>query len=378
MGSIRRAPRTRRWEARWRDPTRRSRTRTFDSKADARAFLSATETDMSRGRWVDPALGRITYTEWCVEYFAAAVHKRATTLSRDRTVNDKHFVPTLGMRQLSSITSLDVRRLVEEMNGKLAPATVRTNYGVLRAILSGAVEADVLAVSPCRGVRLPAAQPRRAMRFLSAEELSRLADETPADYRPMIYLGGVLGLRWSEVAGLRVGRLDFLRRTLEIAETCAEVEGRVFVADVKTRASRRTLRMPAFLMDSLAQHLSARGRPGADELVFVAPEGGPLRRSTFRTRVFAPAVRRAGLERLTFHQLRHSAVGLMVEAGAHVEAIKQRLGHSSIRVTSDVYGHVLPAVEDALSDALEARFGGLRGAAVVQNRPEFRTTDGTG
>jgi Phage integrase family len=78
-------------------------------------------------------------------------------------------------------------------------------------------------------------------------------------------------------------------------------------------------------------HLVHRGRPDADALVFVAPEGGPLRRSKFRTRVFDPAVRRAGLDGLTFHGLRHTAAGLMIEAGAHIEAIKQRLGHSSIQ-----------------------------------------------
>jgi Phage integrase family len=104
--------------------------------------------------------------------------------------------------------------------------------------------------------------------------------------------------------------------------------------DVRGReVPRRTLDVPPFLAAMLAEHLARRGRPDPDELVFVAPEGGPLRRSTFRTRVFNPAVLRAGLDGLTFHALRHSAVGLMVEAGAHPEAIKARLGHASIRTT---------------------------------------------
>jgi integrase len=101
--------------------------------------------------------------------------------------------------------------------------------------------------------------------------------------------------------------------------------------------------------------------------VFVAPEGGPLRRSTFRTRVFDPAVRRSGLDGLTFHGLRHSAVGLMIEVGAHLEVVKRRLGHASIRVTSDVYGSVLPAVDDAVTAALDARFASSCGADVVQD-----------
>lgn len=109
----------------------------------------------------------------------------------------------------------------------------------------------------------------------------------------------------------------------------------------------------------LAEHLASHGRPGPDELVFVAPEGGPLRRSTFRTRVFDPAVKRADLEGLTLHGLRHAAAGLLIEADAHIETIKQRLGHSSIRVTSDVYASLLPSVDEGVTTALEKRFAKL-------------------
>jgi integrase len=193
-----------------------------------------------------------------------------------------------------------------------------------------------------------------------------LASEMPSAYQAMIFLAGVLGLRWSEVAGLRVGRVDFLRRTLTVIETCAEVEGRIVFADVKTTSSRRTLSVPSFLIEMLSEHIAACGRPGPEALLFVAPNGGPLRRSTFRTRVFDPAARRAGIKGVTFHGLRHTAAGLMIEAGAHIEAIKQRLGHSSIRVTSDVYGSLLPTVDESVTDELDTRFSGL---AALARRP---------
>jgi integrase len=162
--------------------------------------------------------------------------------------------------------------------------------------------------------------------------------------------------------------VDFLRGTLAVAETCAEVEGRVMFADVKTPASRRTLALPPFLVELLAAHLAAGGRPGPEELVFAAPEGGPLRRTLFRTRVFDPAKRAAGLDKsVTFHGLRHSAVGLMIEVGAHIEAIKQRLGHSSIRTTSDVYGSLLPTVDAAVTDQLNALFVSRRDMSAAQS-----------
>jgi len=352
------------FRARYRGPDGRERSRTFTRKIDAERFLAKTETDKLRGTWLDPANGKVTYEEWAEQYFASSVHKRPTTLARDRRVNEKHLVPRIGHRSLASLTPSDIRRMVEEMNQTLAPATVRTDYGVLRAVLRAAVDADLIAQSPCRGIKLPATKPKR-IQFLTVEEIHRLAAVTPAPYGPSIYLAGVLGLRWSEVAGLRVGRIDFLRRTLEISETCAEVDGKIMFADVKTRSSRRTLAMPEFLVHLLAEHLAARGRPGPDELVFTMPEGGPLRRTTFRSRVWDPAVRKAGLDGLTFHHLRDTAVGLMIDVGAHPKAIQDRLEHSSVRTTMDVYGHVLPTTDDAITQALDVAFSESRGLSAA-------------
>ena len=344
-----------RYRARYRDAAGVSHAKHFVRKVDAQQWLDSITASQIRGDYVDPRSGKVSYREWSESYFATATHKRATTLARDRIVNQRWLLPSLGSRSLATIRPADVRNVVATMVEHLAPATVRTNYGVLRAVLSAAVDAELIAVSPCRGVKLPAKR-RSEIRFLDADELARLARETPPEYQPMIYLAGVLGLRWSEVAGLRVGRVDFLRRTLTVIETCAEVEGRIIFGDVKSPASRRTLSVPSFLIEMLAEHVAARGRPSPEALLFVAPNGGPLRRSTFRTRVFDPAARRAGIDGVTFHALRHTAVALMIEAGAHIEAIKQRLGHSSIRVTSDVYGSLLPTVDESVTAALDARF----------------------
>ena len=100
------------------------------------------------------------------------------------------------------------------------------------------------------------AEHRDEPRFLSAEELHRLANAIPDEYRPMIFLAAVLTLRWSEVVGLRVGRIDFLRRTVSVVETVAEVEGRLITAPPKSKASARTLSAPVELLDMLAQRLA--------------------------------------------------------------------------------------------------------------------------
>ena len=175
----------------------------------------------------------------------------------------------------------------------------------------------------------------------------------PAEYRALVYVAGVLGLRWSEVAGLRVRHVDFLRRTLQVSETISEVDGVMRREDVKTPASMATLSVPATVIEMLSQHLANQGPTDPDDLLFQAPGGGPLRATNFRERVWRPSVAAAGLEGLTFHGLRHSAAGLMIELGVHPKVIQQRMRHASIRTTMDVYGSVLPGVDEAVTARLQ-------------------------
>lgn len=364
MGSIRKAPRSGRWEARYRDPLGAQRTATFDRKADAQAFLSTVETDKRRGLWRDPALSRMTFARWSEQYLAGAVHKQVTTLTMDRHRLKKHLLPAFGSMQLGEITPLDVRQFVQGLAGSYAPSTVRTVYGCLRTILAGAVAADLIAVTPCRGVKLPAKRPTDK-RVLTVAELERLAEALPVEYRPIVYVAAVGSLRWEEIAGLRVGRINFMSRTptLEVAEVFTDIGG---FAVPKSAAGRRTILLPPFLVTMLAEHLARRGSPGADELIFVSPRGGPLRSANFHERTWAPAVAAAKLDGFTFHGLRHSTVGLMVEMGHHPLVIQRRLGHSSSQTTMDIYGHVLGSLDESVAADFEKLFSGSRGADVVQ------------
>jgi len=322
---------------------------------------------MTRGSYRDPSLGRVRFSEWSDEYLAGAVHKRATTLAQDRQRLRLHILPVFGHLPLSAITPLDVRRFVEDLTTRLAPSSTRTVYGTLRAILTAAVEADLIAISPCRGIKLPAKRPTEK-RVLTVDELHRLADAIAPEYRALVYVAAVGSLRFEELAGLRVGRVHFLRRppVLEVLETFTEVGG---FNDAKTAAGRRTIQLPPFLVEMLAEHLARRGTPGPDELVFVAPRGGPLYLTNFHRRVWLPAIGKAGLEGFTPHGMRHSTVGLMVEMGHHPLVIQRRLGHSSSQTTMDVYGHVLASLDDAVTADFESALAPAR-----PDRLELRNT----
>lgn len=362
MGSIRRAPRTGRWEARFRDLLGHQRTKTFDSKTDARAFLSTVETEMARGRWHDPSIVRLTFERLAAEWLANNPTKRATTLARDRTVVRVHLCPSLGRLPVGQIRPSHIQAVVDAMVARgLAPRTIRTDYGVLRAILAWAEATDVIDRSPCRGIRLPQ-QVDRTRPIASAAEVERLAGAMPEQFRVAVFLGAV-GLRQAEVFGLRVGAIDLDHGRLTVGSTINEVEGRFIEGAGKTRRSRRTFTIPQRIINELANHLEHSGRTSSDELVLQAPNGGPVRATHFRLRIY---VRRAGLEGLTFHRLRHSAGHMMRELGVPLEVIQQRLGHASIRTTADIYGTLPERIDRAVADRLDELFSQKCGADVVQ------------
>jgi integrase len=128
----------------------------------------------------------------------------------------------------------------------------------------------------------------------------------------------------------------------------------------KTRASRRTVGLPRFVVEELAAHLAEPGDP--EGFVFTAPQGGPLRVTAFRARVWRPATRAAGLDGLRIHDLRHTAVALWIAAGANPKEVAARAGHASVSFTLDRYGHLYPEADTALRDRLDVLYGSARPA----------------
>lgn len=326
-----------RYDVRLRLPSGRAAiSRTFRTRREAQSFERAELTDRSRGTWVDPRQAEMTFDRWAAQWLASDPAKRPKSKACDESTIRLHLSPTIGKRPVGSVTPLDIHRLAASWDA--APATVRRRYATLRAIFASAVEADVLGRSPCRGVKLPAVQ-QRAHRQLSPDDVRRLAGEVGAEHRTMVFVGAVLGLRFGECAGLRVGRLDLLRGTLTVAESLGEVGGRLVVGAPKSAAGRRTMTMPVPLVRMLAEHLARRGLTAANETAYVFgdSQGRPVRYANFRTRVWLPAARRAGLDRLGFHDLRRAAATAMVAAGVDVRTAQTRLGHSDPRLTLNVY-----------------------------------------
>jgi integrase len=203
-------------------------------------------------------------------------------------------------------------------------------------------------------------------RFLTAPEVERLVAAIDPRYRTLIHTAAYLGLRWQEIAGLRLRYLALepaRPATLRVISTIERSGGRCRVVEVgKTKAARRTLVMPEFLRVALVDHVS---KYSDDVWVFAAPKGGFLRYDNFRNREWSPAVERAGLAPLTFHCLRHTAAAFMIDDGADPLQLKRRMGHSDVRPSLDTYGHLFAQREDALVKALDDRQKTALGRRVV-------------
>jgi integrase len=354
------------WRGRYRGPDGKERSQTFQRKIDAERFLSNTEADKSRGGWIDPALGRMTFEEWVGRWEGTTLNLRPTTRALNMGVVRNYLTPRFGRWPLARITTADVSAMVAEdvASRRLSSSAVRRHVLVLSTILKGAVADGRIVRNPCSGVKLPP-ELSREMRFLEPNEIGRLVAAHPAHYRPLVLTAAYLGLRWGELAGLRLEKVDLLRRRIRVDEQLAEVGGQLSFGPPKTKAGTRIVSIPSGLVDVLAEHFAGPAVQSSG-LAFPGPKGGALRRSGFR-RVWSKACDRAKLEGLVFHELRHTAAALAIAQGAHPLAIKERLGHSSITVTMDRYGGLFPRLDEAIAEGLDSA---LRESLAASTRPE--------
>jgi len=285
-----------RWKGRHRDPAGREHSKTFTRRLDAQRWLADMETKKARGEWLDPNLGKVTVGRWAEGWLARQVQLKPSTRIRYDVALRNQILPHWGPYPLNAVTHGDVAVWVSRLaETGLSPASVRYAHRVLSLLLAHAVRDGRIARNPAEGVRLPRLR-RSQKRFLDHEAVDRLATAA-GRYDLLIRVMAYTGLRWGEVAALRARAVDLDRRRLHVVEAASEASGRITIGTPKSHQAR-WVPFPRFLTEPLARHLQGV-QPG--DLVFTAPEGGPLRNSNFRRRVFDRAAREAGLPGLRPH-----------------------------------------------------------------------------
>jgi integrase len=375
------------FEVRFRAPDGRERSRSFKTITEARRYEREQLVERDRGTWIDPRSGRMTLNEWAEQWLATVVNLRPSTrriyaTNLRRHVLGKVSAVELGTMRLTSITTevarawmaaLTVQPITRDnpatgervavmrsdVTGARVPrvlsaASVHQAYRTLNAVMQAAVECDRIVKNPMTAVKPPKVE-AVPMRFLTAPEVLRLADAVGPEYRALVLVAAFCGLRRGELGGLRWSDVNMLKRRIDVTLQLDADTGEL--SPLKTKASKRTVSMPAVVAEALGAHATfgaaQEAGPRSSGFVFAAPEGGPLDVHNFRARVWVPAAERAGLAGLRLHDLRHTCASLAIAAGADVKVLQRTLGHASAAMTLDRYGHLMPGQSEQVADRLD-------------------------
>ncbi len=355
-----------RWDVKYRDTGNRQRMRTFKRKIDAQRFANTVEADVLRGEWIDPDKGKELFSVWADKWLATLGDRKPKTSAGYESILSRHILPRYRSTSIEAIDYPEVLAFIGELRASgLGQGTVRNIRDVLRLVLQLAVQSGSLKTNPVADVKAPKRR-RQEMVFLDADQIVTLAGEVTKppprfrrnerrvegypEYGLLVRFAGFTGLRAGELAALRTRHVDLMNRKVEVHQSVSEARGHLQLVPTKTY-ERRAVPIPPGFIDELAEHLSGH-RP--DDFVWSSPQGGLFRHSNWYPRHFKPAVVRAGMPDTTrFHDLRHSYAAMLIAEGGHPRAIMERLGHSTITVTLDTYGHLFPSLEQRLDDALD-------------------------
>lgn len=339
-----------------------------EERARLAAGVPATDREMTVARYMDQWLAGL----------AASGSVQSTTVTNYRNLSNLYIVPNLGTRPLAKLTPLEVEKMLTKLakDGK-SPNTRRLARATLRRALGDAMRQGLVMRNVAQTARGPKIDQAYTGRAMTASEAHALLDAARDDVlEPYVVLGLFLGLRGGEVLGLRWRDVDLDAKTLRVGATLARVEtgemrtrgdkevraSKLVTKAPKTAGSRRQLPIPAPVLVSLQaqERRQAAWRLAAGEMwkgekkradwhVVTTDIGTPIDPANARHR-FQALTERAGIGRWRPHEMRHSTVSLLLEYGVDLHRISDIAGHSSIKLTSDTYGHL---GVNALSDALD-------------------------
>ena len=302
---------------------------------------------------------------------------RRTTVDTYRKAISLYVSNELSSKELQAVTSRDLDTMYERMltNGRrdgcggLSPRTVRLVHTILKRAFADAVRRELLEHNPATAADPPSQRAARAPVFptWSPDELRSFLSAARCDeHYAAFHLAAATGLRRSELLGLRWCDIDFERAELRVLQTVVVVGRQVELGLPKTDRSRRVValdRRTVAVLNEHRQHTIRRSRsrdPRLEEqsLVFSRPNGAPIHPVLF-TYYFRRRVLASGVRSIRLHDLRHTHATHALQAGVHPKIVSERLGHSTISITLDIYSHALPSMQRDAAEAVAALLDGL-------------------
>jgi integrase len=327
---------------------------------------------------------RCTLGEWLEEWLGLCQLRglRPTTIEGYRRVLTLYVPLKLRAALLNDLQPRQLNALYREllMNGRrdgsggLSPRTVRYVHTAVRKALADAVRYGVIDRNAAQAADPPSRRASRARVFPTwtpAELRTFLATSKADGWYAAFHLAASTGLRRGELLGLRWGDVDLEAGELQVVQTVVQVAWKPELSGPKTPSGRRRVALDRDTVDVLRRHLHAveaitsTGSVQPSSLVFPGPGGGPLTPDLLSGR-FQRLVKKSGLPRIRFHDLRHSHATHALQAGIHPKVVAERLGHSSVMVTLDIYSHAIPSLQREAAEVVASLFsdGGTEASRV--------------
>lgn len=365
-----------RWEARISLPNGKRKSLMGRSRSEVAAKLRVTQNELEKG--VLPRDARITiqpyFNQWLtdmrpsIDYQTYRMYEMQVRL---------HLLPHIGKVTLTNLSPTHLNRIYAELIAQgYSHTSVRLVHRIAKQVLSHTVKRDVLV----RNVALLATPPKEAKRemiFLSQDEAARLLQAAEGTRLEALWVLALsTGMRIGELLALQWANVNLKQRTLRITKSLTRknlVDGGLTPKKPRTESSIRTIPITAGVVEALRQHKTqqahARLKAGPvwvdNDLVFCTPVGTHLRDTNVRDYAFRTLLKKAGLPHTRIHDLRHTAATLLLEDGVSVLAVSKMLGHTTVSMTMDLYGHVTKSMEDTVTASMSwILFGGKLGAGL--------------
>jgi integrase len=353
FGRVRKLP-SGRYQARYVGPdgVLRPAPHTFRTKRDADAWLADVQTEMRRGDWHDPDAGRVAFGDYASTWIAErGLTTRTTELYR--SLLRLHLAPAFGAVAVADISPVAVRRWrADRLGAGVGASTVAKAYALLRAVLTTAVQDQVIRRNPCQ-IKGASTPPTPERPTATVAEVYAIADAIQPRYRALVLMAGFLGLRWGELVGLHRRDVDLDGQAVRVRQAVAELtNGQREIKAPKSAAGKRTVAIPAVIVPDLRRHLEHFAEQGAHGRVFVGAKGAIPRRNHFN-RLWHKACDKAGVKGLRFHDLRHTGNTLAASTGASTRELMARMGHSTARAAL-IYQHASAERDRLIADSVSA------------------------
>lgn len=361
---------------------RKQRTRTFKTSKDANAYLAKIEHSINTGMYADAhGLTVGEYLDLWLDTYA--VNVRPNSRKGYQLYANLHIKPYLGGTRLENLSTLAIQHMYGEiLKTEYAPAkyelrgaaqirvkpaktysikTVRNIHALLHLCLDQARREGLIAKNPADDAKLPTAKPKDYT-IPTPEQMHRLLDELSSTESFLVILTcAVMGCRRGEALGLYWSDIDFDASTIEFKRALVinNLTNTVEIGELKTKNSRRLLPMPDMLRTELqkmkqVKEEAARGAGKhvvSSPFVFTTIQGKPFRPDSI-SQAFKRAVVKIGLPDMRLHDLRHTAITYMLEAGENPKTVSEFAGHATAQFTMNQYAHVLEQSKKRASDAL--------------------------